>query len=866
MALEALVKKCYEFEQIENLKATYATEQEGSVNYTRGRGRRGYQGRGYSPNYQGRGYSSPSYQDRGYGNPRYQDRGWSSGRGVSRGRAPSHVPSRGQGRSRSRGQGRGRSQGPQCDKCGRQHPYNQCPAYGQECYYCHRLNHFSYCCRRKNVSGVNNVEYERDESTNDHDVCDVNQNESFIFSCYNDGEKQDDPKKWSVTFDLKGGDMLSMKIDTGADINAISKKSYDKMHVKPTLYSSNTVINGYLGQTKSSGYVYLPVIYKEKGYELKCEIVDGSVPNILSRQDSVKLGLVTRVQRVCNVEVPNIMKHKNVVKCSVQSAKEIVQEYSDVFTGVGKMPGKVSLKIDPNFTPVAHPPRPVPAALREPLKKKLQQLEDLDIIEKVPVGVPTPWVSSLHVVLKKNTDAETDVRVTIDPKDLNKALLREQHPIGNVDDVITRLSGSRYFTALDANMGYYQIKLDEESRLLTCFNTPFGRMMYKRLPMGISSAPEIYQRKMTEIFGDIPHVNIIMDDVLNDAATVDQHNNTLKTTLQRARENNVKFSLRKLKLCSESVGYSGHILTKDGVKMDDDKLKAVLEMPEPSSISEVRTLLGMVTYTCKFLKDLSSITEPLRILIKESNDPGFEFYFDEPQKESFQTLKKLMTSAEVLRFYSLKDPITVSCDASQAGLGCVIFQNGRPVAYGSKALSDSEYAYAQIEKELLAIVFAFKKFHTYVYGRQDVIVETDHLPLLRIFEKPLSTIPLRLQRMRLKLQHYSFKLVHKKGTEIPVADALSRASIVDSTMNLAEEENSIMSISVEDVWSISSFSQATLDKVKIETTKDEVLQTLIPIITAGWPENKRQVDPVARPFYDSRDELCVLEGIVFKGE
>jgi len=669
--------------------------------------------------------------------------------------------------------------------------------------------------------------------------------DQYIFTC-----TRNDDDDWSVHLSVNEHETIKVKLDTGADINAMSKSTYDQLRAKPTLHKSNVKINSFIGRAKSCGYIYLPVCHNQKRYDLKFEVVDTNAPTILSKYDCVNMGFVKRVMS---------LKHENIEKCKFESAKEIINEYADVFKGIGKMPGKVSLKVDPNIKPVAHSPRPVPAALREPLEKKLRELEELDIIERVPVGIPTPWVSSLHVVLKKNND----IRVTIDPRDLNKALLREHHPINNVDDIITRMDGSRYFTALDANMGYYQIELDDDSKMLTCFNTPFGRYVYKRLPMGISSAPEIYMRKMNEIFSDIPHVNVIMDDVLTDAPSVEEHNVMLKKTLQRARDNNVKFSLRKLKLCSDEVSYSGHIFTKNGVKIDGEKVRAVLQMPEPTCIGEIQTLLGMVTYTCKFLQNLSSYTEPLRELIKASHEPGFKFHFDQPQREAFTKLKKLMTTAPVLQYYSLQRPVTVSCDASQSGLGCVLLQDNRPVAYGSKALTEAEHAYAQIEKELLAIVFAFQKFHKYLYGRQDITVETDHLPLLRILEKPLSAIPLRLQRMRLKLQHYSFQIVHKKGTEIPVADALSRASVRDVKVNLQED---ILHVDVEDHKSLMTFSPKTLERVKLETARDETLQALMPYIMEGWPENRSNVEPEVRPFYDSRDELAVVDGIVFKGE
>ena len=195
----------------------------------------------------------------------------------------------------------------------------------------------------------------------------------------------------------------------------------------------------------------------------------------------------------------------------------------------------------------------------------------------------------------------------------------------------------------------------------------------------------------------------------------------------------------------------------------------------------------------------------------------------------------MMTTTPVLKYYSLTQPITVSCDASQSGLGAVIIQQGQPVAYASKALTSTEYAYAQIEKELLAIVFAMRKFHTYVYGRTDVRVETDHLPLVRIFQKNLHQVPLRLQKIILRLQHYSFKLVAKPGKDIHVADAFSRAYISDTYPNLAEDVNEFVVAAVE-VRSISAFSESRQKQLQNETQKDESLQNLIKTIDSGWPE------------------------------
>ena len=190
-------------------------------------------------------------------------------------------------------------------------------------------------------------------------------------------------------------------------------------------------------------------------------------------------------------------------------------------------------------------------------------------------------------------------------------------------------------------------------------------------------------------------------------------------------------------------------------------------------------------------------------------------------------------------------------------------QGGKPVTYASKALTKTEEAYAQIEKEMLAIVFALKKFHTYVYGRHDITVETDHLPLVRIKEKPLHQTPLRLQKMKMAQQNCDFNLVGKTGKDIPVADALSRTFLPETQDELLKDVNHFKVHACE-VRGANAFSETRWEQLRVETGKDEDLRKLMQVIQAGWPNSKAELDPRVKPFYASGDELTVIENVVFK--
>jgi hypothetical protein len=262
------------------------------------------------------------------------------------------------------------------------------------------------------------------------------------------------------------------------------------------------------------------------------------------------------------------------------------------------------------------------------------------------------------------------------------------------------------------------------------------------LPFGIVSASEVMQCAMSNIVEDIPGVEVIIDDILVTASTLQEHDERLEMVLKRARENNLKLNKNKCEFRKREVQYVGHLLTSEGVKPDPEKVRAVENMKAPTDKKSLMTFLGFIQYLSKFLPNLSSKSDKLRVLLKKD----IVFYWDHEQESCFNELKKMVTNAPVLKYYDPDVPITLSVDSSSKGLGAAITQQGKPVAYASQALTETQQRYSQIEKETLAIVFGVKKFRQYLYG-QKFIVESDHKPLQTIFKKSLKDIPLRLQRM-----------------------------------------------------------------------------------------------------------------------
>ena len=228
-------------------------------------------------------------------------------------------------------------------------------------------------------------------------------------------------------------------------------------------------------------------------------------------------------------------------------------------------------------------------------------------------------------------------------------------------------------------------------------------------------------------------------------------------------------NLQKIKLRLSQVPLMGHLLTADGVVTDPNKVRAIRDMPTPTDVKSLKRFLGMVTYLAKFLPNLSSVCEPLRRL--ELKDA--EWCWLPVHDKAIQSIKDLVCDAPVLTFYDVNLEVTIESDTSLSGLGASLLQVGQPVAFAPTARTPTESRYAQIEKELLSVVFACERFDTYLYGRDVVHVKTDHQPLEAIFKKDLGPAPKRLQRMLLRLQRYNLDVKYQNGSFMVMSDPLS---------------------------------------------------------------------------------------------
>ena len=294
------------------------------------------------------------------------------------------------------------------------------------------------------------------------------------------------------------------------------------------------------------------------------------------------------------------------------------------------------------------------------------------------------------------------------------------------------------------------------------------------------------------------------------------------------------------------------MISSDGIKMDEEKIRAIKNMPPPKDVKAVYRLNGFVNYLSRFLPKLADVMKPIRQLTHK--DQPWEW--TSLHQDSFEKLKDLVSNSPVLAYYDPNLPLVIQCDSSKDGLGAVLMQEGKPIEFRSRTLTDTEQRYAQIEKEMLAVVYALEKFNEYTFGRKTTVY-TDHKPLTSIIKKPLHAVPRRLQSMMIRLQKYDVELEYVAGNKMFIADTLSRAQLPDTEVDVEFE--------TVNYTTCLSISKERMEEIKKETDNDETFRLLKTYIQDGWPDKKKDLPPELVPYFTYKDEFSLQDGLIFKG-
>lgn len=398
------------------------------------------------------------------------------------------------------------------------------------------------------------------------------------------------------------------------------------------------------------------------------------------------------------------------------------------------------------------------------------------------------------------------------------------------------------------------MEISERSREITTFITRKGLFRYTRLMFGISCAPELFQKLMEQILCGCEGCLNFIDDIIVFGEDRKEHDTRLAKAQKTLEMNGVTLNDEKCSYGESEVKFLGHTLSENGVRADLDKLKAIRDFREPTTGEEVRSFLGLVNYVGKFIPDLATVTEPLRILMRQKQ----KFVWAKEQQKAFDQLKQNMMDPATLGYFDVNDRTQLIADASPVGLGAVLIQineyGPRIISYASKSLSDVEKRYAQTEKEALALVWATERFHFYLYGRTFELI-TDHKPLETIFG-PKSKPCLRIERWVLRLQAYKGKVVYRPGKS-NIADPLSRLAITEECDTRSFDELAEHYVN----WVVANSAPVAikLTEIERESLADEVIQAVQGGINdQSWSE-------VTMPFKLFATELCFAGGILMRG-
>lgn len=453
--------------------------------------------------------------------------------------------------------------------------------------------------------------------------------------------------------------------------------------------------------------------------------------------------------------------------------QHLLEEYNDVFQELpGGMPPNEAhghtIRLEPGVQPPFKRQSRLTRAEEEEVKKQVTDLLAKGFIEpsNSPFGAPV-----LFVQKKDGT-----LRMCIDYRALNNITVRDRYPLPNIQDLIDKLHGSTVYSSLDLQQGYHQIRIKEEDVPKTAFLTPLGQFQFKVLCFGLTNAPATFQRVMNSIFGQYigKFVLLYLDDVLVFSRNATEHAQHLRLVFEVLRKHKLYAKLKKCEFNKSELKFLGHMVGREGVRVDPDKMAVVQKWPIPKSVKELQGFLGLANYFRRFVRNYSTIAAPLTNLTQRANADAFgwdKWNEQGPEFKAFHELKEALTSAPVLALPNLNGTFEVHTDASVHGTGGVLIQNDRVVAYTSSKFSTAEYNYTTGEQEFLALVRALQVWRCYLEGSPEVLLVTDHHPL--VYLQSQSSLSRRQARWMEFLSRFNWRIVYRPGKE-NIADGISR--------------------------------------------------------------------------------------------
>ncbi|XP_055585220.1 uncharacterized protein K02A2.6-like [Uranotaenia lowii] len=477
-------------------------------------------------------------------------------------------------------------------------------------------------------------------------------------------------------------------------------------------------------------------------------------------------------------------------------------------------------------------------------------MEENGILKKVE---RSSWATPVVPVMKSADRVRLcgDYKVTV-----NKCLLIDEHPLPTIDELFSNMAGGRKFSKLDLAQAYLQMEVREEDRELLTLNTHLGLYQPTRLMYGVSSAPAIFQREISQRLGDIPGVSVFLDDIKVTGPDDETHLQRLGMVLQRLDEHGMRLNVTKCEFFADRIEYCGFVIDREGIRKMKTKVDAIQEMPRPRNREQIIAFVGLINYYGRFMKNLSTRIYPINNLLKEN----VTFNWDDECEKAFLWVKKEMQSDRVLVHYDPKLPLVLATDASPYGVGAVLshlYPDGteRPIHCASQTLNRSQQNYIQVDKEAYTIIFGVRKFYQYLYGRKFILV-TDNKAVAQILapHKGLPTLSaLRMQHYAVFLETFDYEIRFRSSKENANADGMSRLPIKDEDNKHRIEEVDLVEVNQIETLPV------TAEELAECTKEDANVKTLLQSLKFG-----RTVDGCDR-FRLNQSEFSIQKGCLLRG-
>ncbi|XP_037871610.1 uncharacterized protein K02A2.6-like [Bombyx mori] len=746
-----------------------------------------------------------------------------------------------------------------CLRCGKKerHSLTQCSAKDHICKECNTKAHFESCCIKSGRAYISYSEGSRKsikKITRPH-----KSSTSSSSSISNNKEESDDEVICSVLgtrkreckqIDVRINDIpCTMDWDPGSAYSIINTTLWKKLG-SPSLQPAPKL--------KAYGNTNL----KTKGITKVTVEVDGLqklLPVVVMKNAKPMLfGL--HWSEVFEMEFP---KPVYSIKTSTpMTLKQILDKHVQLFDGkLGKVNNYyVNIHVKPEAEPIHLPARPIKFSMKKNIERELDRLISEGIVEKVDPNVtPIEWATPTVNILKSTGEVRIcgDYRTTLNP-----VLIKHLHPVPIFDQLRQNLANGKLFSKIDLKDAYLQFEIAPDSKKYLTLSTHKGYFQYNRMPFGISTAPSIFQHFLDQLLGDITNVAVYFDDIAIAGKDLSEHLQTLSIVFDRLQNAGLKVNLKKCNFLQNQIEYLGHIIDKHGIHPTKSKIDAITKAPAPCNAKELRSFLGLVNFYERFVPHLHGICSDLHDLTSEKN----RWRWTDHENRIFEDTKKCIASSQPLIAFDEKRPLYLACDASEKGLGAVLFHKDsnieQPIAFASRKLRPAEMKYSVIDREALAIVFGIKKFDQYLRGTKFNLV-TDHKPLIHIMGAHRNLPKLannRLVRWALVVGSYQYDIYYRKGENNTLADCLSR--LPNPETEPSETEGLVHKIDLRLLSTRMTDLNLSEQLLMKTTSKDHILTKVCQNLKTGWRES--EYNPEMKPFYRNRTELSVENKILMR--